>query len=300
MRRPSFPVVLSLVLIASGCASRSAPVATGPTPAPAATPAPAPAATTPPATVSPDDQLNAVLWTQTSVEYRASALQAYATARAQLDRALVDPSWSAAVEQQGRDTAGLPSAIILDADETVLDNSPFQARLIVDGGTYNEEIWAKWTAERAAGAVPGAVAFTQYARQQGVTVFYVTNRDAPLEADTRANMAALGFPLDEARDTVLTRKERPEWASDKTSRRELVAREFRILLLVGDDLGDFLPNRGTVAERDARVAPYEAWWGTKWIVLPNPMYGSWESALRAGAPTGQEQAHRREGLRLAR
>jgi acid phosphatase len=290
--------LLPLALLLAACAPRSAPVATAP--APAAT-APAQPGTAPaPPSVAPDDTLFAVLWTQTSVEYRASALQAYATARTQLDRALADPVWTAAVEQQGQNSSSLPPAVILDADETALDNSPFQARLIVEGGAYDESRWAKWTAERAAGAVPGAVAFTQYARQRGVTVFFVTNRDAPLEANTRANLQALGFSLDDTRDTVLTRRERPEWASDKTSRRQAVARDFRILLLVGDDLGDFLPNRGSVAERDARVAQYAEWWGTKWIVLPNPMYGSWESALRAGAPAGQEAAQRRNGLRLER
>ena len=243
--------------------------------------------------------LDAVLWTQTSVEYRATALQAYALARMQLDRALADPSWTAATEQVARPFEGLPPAVILAADETVLDNAAYQARLIQDRATYNEENWAAWVNERKATAVPGAVAFTQYARDRGVAVFYVTNRNAPEEPATRDNLAALGFPLDPARDTVLSRRERPEWASDKTTRREHVAKEFRVLLLVGDDLGDFLPSRGTVAERDARVAPYAEWWGTKWIALPNPMYGSWMSALTAAAP-GAPPPDKRSHLRPLR
>jgi acid phosphatase len=290
MIRRGLPLVL-LAALAAGCAARTAPSAP-------ATRVP-PGSETPAAPASAAEGLDAVLWTQTSVEYRATALQAYALARLQLDRALADRGWTAATEQVGRPFEELPPAVILDADETVVDNSAFQARLIEDGDAYNEANWSAWVNQRKATAVPGAVAFTQYARERGVTVFYVTNRNAPLETATRENMAALGFPLDEARDTVLTRLERPEWVSDKTTRREHVARDFRILLLVGDDLGDFLPNRGTVAERDARVAPYAAWWGTKWIALPNPMYGSWMSALTAAAP-GNPAPGKRQQLRPMR
>lgn len=289
--------LLVVLALSSACAARTAPPVTGAAvPAPAAAPAPAPVAGEGPDSTNAAEGLDAVLWTQTSVEYRATASQAYVLARLQLDRALADPSWTAATEQVGRPLAGLPPAIILDADETVLDNAAFQARLIEDRDVYNEANWAAWVNERKATAVPGAVAFTQYARERGVTVFYVTNRNAPEEPATRDNLAALGFPLDPARDTVLTRRERPEWVSDKTTRREHVAKEFRVLLLVGDDLGDFLPNRGTVAERDARVAPYAEWWGTKWIALPNPMYGSWMSALTAaaqGAPAPSKRSQLR-------
>lgn len=270
-----------LLVVSAACASRSTPPVVTPTPAQGATPAAA-------------ENLDAVLWTQTSVEYRATALQAYATARLQLDRALADPGWTAAIEQVGKPMASLPPAIILDADETVLDNSPYQARLILDNATFTEAGWAAWVEERKAAAIPGAVAFTQYARDRGVTVFFVTNRNPGEERATRDNLAALGFPLDPARDTVLTRRERPEWPSDKTTRRELVAREFRILLLVGDDLGDFLPSQGTVAERDARVAPYADWWGTRWIVLANPTYGSWMSAITGAAPGGTAPSKRAE------
>lgn len=292
---------LSAVLVASALIVACAPAAAPPVTAPdqpaattAATSQPAVAATT----VTPaDESVDAVLWVQTSVEYRATALQAYAAARRQLDAALGDTAWTAAVEQQGKPLAGLPPAIVLDADETVLDNSAFQARLIQDQAAYNEENWSAWVAERKAQAVPGAVAFTRYAAERGVAVFYVTNRDARDEAATRDNLAALGFPLDADRDTVFTRGERPEWkASDKSARREEVARGHRILLLVGDDYGDFLPApRGTVAQRADRAAPYDAWWGTKWIVLPNPMYGSWALAL-----TNEAGSQKRHQLRVSR
>jgi acid phosphatase len=248
------------------------------------------------------ENLNAVLWVQTATEYEASARQAYAAARTALSHALETPSWSAAIEQQGGG-AGLPPAVVLDLDETVLDNGVFQARLIETGAAYSESSWREWVEERQATAVPGALAFVRDAESRGVTVFYVTNREAGSEPATRENLERLGFALGPAgRDTVLCRGERPEWTgSDKSSRRINLAREYRILLLVGDDLGDFLPHaRGMPEQRRERAAPYAHWWGTRWIVVPNPMYGSWERAVTdeaTGAPSDPAQ-RKRARLRL--
>jgi 5'-nucleotidase (lipoprotein e(P4) family) len=227
--------------------------------------------------------LAATLWTQTAVEHDAVWLQAYRQARDLLDRALKDKKWTAALEQTGK-IKKLPPAIILDIDETVLDNSANEARAVLKDAEFTAASWDQWVSESAAGALPGALAFTLYARSRGVTVFFVTNRDAKNEDATRRNLARLGFPLDAAKgpatDTVLTRGERPEWNSEKSTRRQYVAQSYRVLLLVGDDLGDFMSNvRASVAERRRMAAAHAEMWGTRWIVLPNPMYGSWESAL---------------------
>ncbi len=231
------------------------------------------------------ENLNAVVWMQTALEYQASALQAFRLAQLQLDVALADPAWSAAVEQQG-DASKLPPAVILDIDETVLDNWYYQARLIRDHTLFAIETWDAWVQEGQATAIPGAREFTQYAVQKGVTVFYVTNRTANLKAVTRKNLAAEQLPLSATVDTVLTRGERPEWsASAKGPRRAHVARDFRILLLVGDDLGDFVVDAaGSVAERRTRSEAHAGWWGRRWIMIPNPTYGSWERAVVGTSP----------------
>jgi acid phosphatase len=268
--RRLFPLsaFLTLVLFVSGaCASRTAPPATMPgAPAAAAAPAKAPL---------PDS----VVWFRTSVEYRAVATQAYRLAALMLDRALADRTWTAALEQTG-DYGTKPAAVILDVDETVLDNSESEERNIREGAAYTEARWAAWCDERKAAPIPGALEFTRAAAAKGVTVFYVTNRDRALEQATRDNLAKYGFPLDPALDTVLTRAERPEWSSsDKSARRSLVAQGFRVLLLVGDDFGDFVAGaRGTLAARQVLDATHAAMWGVKWIALPNPMYGSWKTA----------------------
>jgi acid phosphatase len=115
-----------------------------------------------------------------------------------------------------------------------------------------------------------------------VTAFYVSNREAYHETATRSNLTRHGFPLDAAEDVVLLRGEQAGWGGDKSSRRAHVAARFRVLLLVGDDLGDFLGVvRTDVARREALAAPYSEYWGFKWFLLPNPSYGSWEEALYA-------------------
>lgn len=268
------------VVITAGCAARTS--------APAV---PASAATARQA--HPHENLNAVVWMQTALEYEASALQAYRLAARQLDEALKDPSWTAAVEQTAA-ASTLPPAVILDIDETVLDNSPFQARMVRDNTAYAEDRWSEWIQEKAAAAIPGAKAFTDYAVKKGVTVFFISNRTAAAEAATRANLEAQGFALDAKIDTVLMRGERPEWAtSPKGPRRAHVAASYRILLLIGDDLGDFVVNAaGTPEERRTRTAPNADWWGRRWIMLPNPTYGSWERAV-IGADKDPVAARRR-------
>lgn len=225
--------------------------------------------------------LDALAWTQTSMEYKANTQQAYSAAKAMLDQSLADTTWTAAPEDQTGDFASKPPAIILDVDETVLDNSPYQARLLRDGETYNTESWTAWCNERQAIAIPGAVEFTNYAASRGVKVFYVTNRNHDVEPATRENLEKLGFPLDDSMDTILTKAEKPEWASsDKKPRRAQIAETHRIVMLFGDNLGDFVSKyKLTTEERDAVHTKYADYWGVRWFMLPNTLYGSWESAL---------------------
>jgi len=275
-------LLLAALMVASSCAARGQ------------APSTSPAGTT--AGATPHENLNAVIWMQTALEYEATVVQAYQLARFQLDAALADPAWTAAIEQTG-DVSKLPPAVIVDVDETVLDNSYYQARMVRDNTAYAAATWDPWVHEARATAIPGAREFTQYAAQKGVMVFYVTNRTANLEAATRQNLDAEKFPLANQVDTVLTRGERPEWsASAKGPRRAHVARDFRIVLMVGDDLGDFAVDAsGTPQERRARAEPYADWWGRRWIMLPNPTYGSWERAIVGNAQ--DHLAARRKALR---
>jgi acid phosphatase len=232
----------------------------------------------------PNDGLNATVWYQTSVERDLVYLQTYRGAREHLAAALADRHWDALPkEDRSNDPSRLPPAIIVDVDETVLDNSPDQVRLIRDGKEYNEPDWAKWIEERAAKPLPGAVAFLQAAAARGVTVFYISNRPAHLNEATVDNLRKAGFPV--ARDeqflglgTVVDGCEQE--GSEKSCRRQLVGRKYRVLMQVGDQVGDFVTIAANTPEgRRAAIAPYMDWIGERWWALPNPTYGSWEPAL---------------------
>lgn len=228
------------------------------------------------------ERLHAVLWIQTSAEYGILAQQQYRAAQLALDKALDsrDATWSAAVEQ-GNSFTDLPPAVILDLDETVLDNTPFEASLILARSPIDREKIRRWVAKAEAPAIPGAVEFISHAQDRGVTVFFVTNRYAAEEPDTRKNLEKLSIALPSDSDTVLTTGEQPHnWPLDKEARRRFVSQKYRILLLIGDDLADFVSvGQNEISYRRKLGQQYADKWGKVWFLIPNPIYGSWELAL---------------------
>ncbi|MBM3787035.1 MAG: acid phosphatase [Acidobacteria bacterium] len=219
--------------------------------------------------------LNATAWMQTSAEYVAATTQAYRAAERSMNDALADPNWTAAYEQ-GTDFRGLPPAVILDLDETVLDNSAFQARQVADELSYSDALWQAWVKEAKAGAIPGAVQFLNTALLKGVAPFYVTNRVCDAMNDDDATVKVLkAHRIPFSRERLLCKT----GTSEKTERRKLVAAKYRVLLMVGDDFNDFTAAPTTVEKRADLAHFHQAMWGTKWFVIPNPTYGSWERAV---------------------
>jgi 5'-nucleotidase (lipoprotein e(P4) family) len=240
----------------------------------------------------------ATLWMRNSSEYRAASETIYRAARDALARGLADAAWTAEPSQAG-DVSALPPAVVMDIDETVLDNTGPQAEMLLNGTCFDEfpRVWDEWIAKRRAPAVPGAAEFILAARLakdsdgRAVRVFFITNRECasragnettcPQQDDTLANLETLGLGSATLADDLMLEGERPEWKSEKLVRRQAVARTHRILLNVGDDLADFLPavQRASVAERERERCAREAYWGRRWFLVPNPMYGSWLVAL---------------------
>ena len=210
-------------------------------------------------------QTGAVLWQQSSGEARALQYQAYALARLMLDRDL-----------RTRARSKFKRAVVVDVDETILDNSRFQAGLIVNREAFNSAGWIDWCNSARASAIPGAVEFLKYAASRGVSVFYVTNRGTPEKAGTISNLKQLGFP-GVSDETVVVRAD----VSSKEARRQKISERYRIVLLCGDNLADFsnVFEGKTTEDRAAAVDAARAKFATQFIVLPNPMYGDWESAV---------------------
>lgn len=210
--------------------------------------------------------LLACLFQQQAAEYKALCYQAFNSARMSMLEDLKDPS----VES--------PRAIITDIDETVLDNSPYQAACILRNEDYPLG-WDEWCTLASANAVPGSLEFFKLAEGYGIDIFYVTNRKEHLREVTLKNLIALGYPdADDAH--LLMRTE----TSDKEVRRQKISEKYHISILIGDNLGDFardfydvsLEQRNDACVKNNRV------FGKQWIILPNPMYGDWESVFYKG------------------
>jgi 5'-nucleotidase (lipoprotein e(P4) family) len=232
-------------------------------------------------------EVGATLWQQSSGEKRALAYQAFALARMMLDRDL---------SHRGR----MKRALIVDIDETILDNSAHEVWQIKNQRAFSAKEWTEWCNRAAAVAVPGAVEFLRYATSRGVRVFYITNRKDIEKEGTARNLKKLGFP--EVTDETLLIRTDPD-TSSKEQRRLAVGRKYRIVLLMGDDLNDFaevFEKSTTVASRIEAAERNKDQFGVRFILLPNPMYGHWEDVINGdmkGLTEEQKAARRRSLLR---
>ena len=221
---------------------------------------------------------------------------------------LKEANWDALVPgERGNAATGLPPAVVMDVDETVLDNSPYQARLVRDGASYDEATWDLWVAEKKAKAVPGVVEFARAAAAKGVTILYISNRATHLKDATIANLKAEGLPVKD--DSVFlglgTFVEGCEQnGSEKNCRRRLAGQKYRVLMQFGDQLGDFAEIvANTPKDRDALYEEYADWFGERWFMLPNPTYGSWEPAVFNNAwdqPAGARRQAKLDSLQMAK
>ena len=223
------------------------------------------------------DALNAVAWMRTAREYSWASRQTFKAATAQMGIALADPNWDALAASERIHPAPTKStAVIVDIDETILDYSAFQASLVRAQSGFDSAKWSAWVKSARATAIPGALDFLQAASAQGVRIFYVTNRGEELLDATLENLHQLGFP-DASSSTVLMRGMLLEGCiggAAKHCRRQAIGHSHRVLMIIGDQLADFV----TMTEGDSDDR-YDQWIGERWFILPNPAYGRWESEL---------------------
>ena len=224
-----------------------------------------------------------LLWMRTSAEYRALAYQGYNVAMNAVKMAVTDPS------HQRK-----PLAIVLDADETVVDNTKLMGESIANGnGRFDAPWWRQAVHQGKSQAMPGAVEFLNEVHKQGVEIFYVSNRYAPVNLDvTIQNFKELGFPSVDKDHVLLFEKD-----SDKQPRFDMIAKKYYVVVYMGDNAGDFpIGTKGkTLAERNAIIDNHKEDFGTTFVVFPNPAYGSWVSALAKGyqnlSPEEQKQVN---------
>jgi len=261
---PVFATLLFALLTACASTSTQAPVAPAPPPVVAAPSQQATAAHALPGL--PDD----ILWVRDSAEYRALSVQAYSLAGRRIEEL-------AAGRQPGT------WAVALDVDETVLSNLDHEIELEANNGVFDEAGWERWVARRAAPVLPGAVPFLERVHRMGGKIALVTNRDEFMRADTEANLRQQGVPF----DLLLLRPspdkgaKQPRWDAVEQGTAEPGVPPLEILMWVGDNIKDF-PG----GDQKLHTAPVEALaaFGDRFIVVPNPLYGSWKPSAAPMAP----------------
>jgi acid phosphatase len=238
---------------------------------------------------SPENDLG-LLWVKHSAEYPAITMQVYQSAQDDLPRFIDDESWSAMPGHPK--SAGLPPAVVLDVDETVVSNIDFQ--ISFERPFTNRKLYDFYQ-QHPAIPVPGVVEFVTAARAAGVTVFFVTNRPCELIDDNPDpcpqkegvihELESIGIDVDPAHVMLADQN---GWDRAKIARREYIAESYRVIILIGDDLGDFVPcvrmklygpctEPATKDSRRLLVEQYSDRWSNGWYILPGPTHGSWTS-----------------------
>ena len=205
----------------------------------------------------------AVIWFQSTPEVKAHYYQGFNLAKER-------------VAEYNKNKGDKPLAVVVDIDETMIDNSLFQGKCVVDGVGYTTDRWAQWTALKKAKDLPGAVNFSHFCDSLGVEVFYVSNRKVTEKENTMRNLDSLGFAF--VRDQNFLLK---ETSSGKEERRLKISENYEIILLIGDNLNDFsdvFESRGDDWGVGI-VEKYKNEFGKRYIILPNPMYGDWEKNI---------------------
>ena len=206
------------------------------------------------------------LWYQNAAEVDALYQQGYNVATNKLKELLKQPT-------------DKPYSIVLDIDETVLSNIPFQVKMIKDGTAFNPKLWDEWVQKAEATPVAGAKEFLQFADKNKVQIYYISDRtDSQVDA-TIKNLEAQGLPV-QGRDHLMFKKEGDK---SKEGRRQEVLKHTNLVMLFGDNLVDFAEfSTKSESDRDKMFEQLKAEFGDKFIIFPNPMYGSWESAVYQG------------------
>lgn len=215
-----------------------------------------------PASCLTEQYAMAVAWYQNSAEAKAAFYQGYQLGKYRLAEAL-------------KSTSGKPLAVVLDLDETVLDDSPHQAWLVKNQGFLLDR-WDEWVDMAVAEAVPGAKEFLDFADKNGVSIFYLSDRKSSQTDVTLQNLQKLSLPQADKNHLLLKTAD----MKTKQGRRDRLEAKYNVVLYFGDNLADFLDSKGkTQEERNKMMEDSRAEFGQRFIIFPNPMYGDWYGAI---------------------
>ncbi|MCB2154270.1 HAD hydrolase-like protein [bacterium] len=204
---------------------------------------------------------NDIHWFRNSAEQRGCYLQAYAVA-------------TRLVEEKAKNLEPGSWAVVLDADETVLDNSQFQKEIALAGERFSYPAWTAWCRREEAKPLPGAVEFLEAVHKLGGKIAIVTNRSQEVQDASESNFRKEGIPFDQMLcRTPESGNKNPRYESILDGTTPAGWAPMNVVLYVGDNIQDFpqLRQKDMLHADDSAYAKF----GTDYILLPNPMYGSW-------------------------
>ncbi|NQX82486.1 MAG: 5'-nucleotidase, lipoprotein e(P4) family [Flavobacteriaceae bacterium] len=207
-----------------------------------------------------EHSIQSVLWQQKSSEYKALCYQSFNMARLHFDNIL-----------ENRDNSSKPLAIITDIDETILDNSPYNANMIKKDIEYSKKSWFDWGKKENATAIVGALDFFRYVESKNVEIFYISNRNVKQQTETISNLKKIGFPYLDDKHFLLK-----DSTSKKQARRNVVLESHDVIMYLGDNLSDFSDVFDGL-DRGMSIESVKSKLGFEFILFPNPMYGDWET-----------------------
>ncbi|MDB5088706.1 MAG: 5-nucleotidase, lipoprotein e(P4) family [Mucilaginibacter sp.] len=220
---------------------------------------------TSPASITNNGKVWGSIYQQRAAEYKALCFQAYNLAKLRLDAAIKKHHTK-------------PFAVVTDIDETLLDNSPYDAQRALNNQEFDSKTWKEWTGKGICDTVPGAPSFFKYAASKGVAVYYITNRDEDERAGTIKNLKLYRLPYIDDQHLIL----KSTTSSSKESRRQNVLKTHEIILLCGDNLPDFdalYDDHPSEENRQAATEKLRKEFGNKYIIIPNISYGDWEGSM---------------------
>ncbi len=255
-----FSFIIVLILVLSACAKNTPNIDEG---------------------LNEKESLMAALWQQTSSEYRALCYQAFNVARDRIQMDLTK-EWAK------------PRAVIIDLDETVIFNAKFNATGIIRYQEYPKEFY-EWIASGEATLIPGAREFLKFIYKEGYEIFYVTNRRDECTDITLQQIIDLGLPQADSEHLLMRGTDHT-----KQGRRDKVNGDYVVILYIGDNCVDFLGDyfNESIEARKNITDSLHTEWGRKFIILPNPMHGSWQKALYYGVGqlSDKEKIHYKASL----
>jgi len=223
---------------------------------------------------------NSVKWQTTSKEYRYLTSETYKGATDAL---------------KSKTLPTTPWVVVMDVDETVLDNSQYQVTVEKNGAGYSSKTWSEWVASEKATLVPGVKSFIKTVFEQGGKLALFTNRNREQDNHTWNNLKALGIPVSPDNTCVMGRVDADKTAidgikviNDKDLRRQQITNgsascympnnsrtslfpALKIIMQVGDNIEDF----SGITQEEADINALLPRAKDELILLPNPMYGSW-------------------------